>query len=183
MPSPTNSTASAKGLLRRFRRSRGGSAAVEFALVAPMFFALLFAIIETAIVFFAGQVLETIMQNSARTILTGQTQGAGYTTVAQFQTNVVCPQIPALFTCTNIAIDVESWPAFSGAMAVNNLTDTNCNFTNLQYSPGNPGDFVLVKLAYKWPLFVTGFGFNIATAGCTSQRLLVAAAAFKNEPY
>src|SRR5471030_2957823 len=108
MPSPTNSTASAKGLLRRFRRSRGGSAAVEFALVAPMFFALLFAIIETAIVFFAGQVLETIMQNSARTILTGQTQGAGYTTVAQFQTNVVCPQIPALFTCTNIAIDVES---------------------------------------------------------------------------
>jgi Flp pilus assembly protein TadG len=33
----------------------GGSAAVEFALVAPVFFALLFAIIETAIMFFASQ--------------------------------------------------------------------------------------------------------------------------------
>jgi Flp pilus assembly protein TadG len=183
MPSPADSTASVKGLLRRFRRSRGGSAAVEFALIAPLFFALLFAIIETAIMFFAGQVLETITQNSARSILTGQTQGAGYTTMQQFQTNVVCPQIPALFTCTNIAIDVESWPAFSGAMAVNNLTDTSCNFTNLQYSPGGPGDFVLVKLAYKWPLFVTGFVFNITTPGCSSNRLLVAAAAFKNEPY
>jgi Flp pilus assembly protein TadG len=183
MPSTTNSTASVKGLLRRFRRSRGGSAAVEFALVAPMFFALLFVILETAIMFFAGQVLETITQNSARTILTGQTQGAGYTSLAQFQTSVVCPQIPALFTCSNMAVDVESWTSFSGSMAINNLIDTSCNYTNLQYSPGGPGDFVLVKLAYKWPLFVTGFGFNLTTTGCSNQRLLVAAAAFKNEPY
>jgi Flp pilus assembly pilin Flp len=183
MPSPTNSTASVKGLLRRFRRSRGGSAAVEFALVAPMFFALLFAIIETAIMFFAGQVLETITQNTARTILTGQTQGAGYTSLAQFQTSVVCPQIPALFTCASMGVDVESWPAFSGSMAINNLTDPSCNFTNLQYNPGGPGAIVLVKLEYKWPLFVTGFGFNITTPGCSGKRLLVAAAAFQNEPY
>ena len=45
--------------MRRFRRNRRGSAAVEFALIATPFFALLFAIIETSIVFFAGQVLET----------------------------------------------------------------------------------------------------------------------------
>ncbi|WP_213741323.1 TadE/TadG family type IV pilus assembly protein [Bradyrhizobium sp. dw_411] len=183
MPSPADSSASANNLLRRFRRSRGGSAAVEFALVAPMFFALLFAIIETAIMFFANQVLETITQNSARSILTGQTQTAGYTTMAQFQTNVVCPQIPALFTCANVAIDVESWPAFSGSMAVGTLIDGSCNFNNLQYNPGGPGDIVLVKLAYQWPLFVTGLGYNITTPNCTSKRLLVAAAAFKNEPY
>jgi Flp pilus assembly protein TadG len=183
MPSPTDSTVSARGVLRRFRLSRGGSAAVEFALVAPMFFALLFAIIETAIMFFASQVLETITQNSARSILTGQTQSAGYTTAALFQQNVVCPQIPALFTCANIAVDVESWPAFSGAMAVTSLIDASCNFNNLQYSPGGPGDIVLVKLSYQWPLFVTGLGFNITTPNCTGKRLLVAAAAFKNEPY
>ena len=183
MPSLANSPASVKGLLRRFRRSRGGSAAVEFALVAPMFFALLFAIIETAIMFFAGQVLETITQNSARSILTGQTQTAGYTTVQQFSTNVVCPQIPALFTCASIGIDVESWPAFSGSMAINNLTDASCNFTNLQYNPGGPGSIVIVKLAYKWPLFVTGLGLNLTTTGCSGNRVLTAAAAFQNEPY
>ena len=132
--------------------------------------------------FFAGQVLETITQNSARSILTGQTQTAGYTTVGQFQQNVVCPQIPALFTCANITIDVESWPAFSGTMAVTNLIDANCNFTNLQYNPGGPGSIVIVKLSYQWPLFVTGLGFNITSPGCNT-RLLVAAAAFKNEPY
>ena len=48
MSSPAVSTATVRNALRRFRRNRRGSAAVEFALVAPMFFALLFAIIETA---------------------------------------------------------------------------------------------------------------------------------------
>ena len=38
-----------RNVLNRFRRNRRGSTVVEFALVAPMFFALLFAIIETAL--------------------------------------------------------------------------------------------------------------------------------------
>jgi len=68
--------APAGNILRRFRRNHRGSAAVEFALVAPMFVALLFAIIETALMFFASQVLETVTQDSARTIMTGQAQTA-----------------------------------------------------------------------------------------------------------
>jgi len=64
MPSPAASLGRCpEYVAARFRRSRRGSVAVEFALVAPLFFALLFAIIETAIVFFAGQVLETVTQN------------------------------------------------------------------------------------------------------------------------
>ena len=85
MPSSAAPTAPVGNILRRFRRNRGGSAAIEFALVAPVFFALLFAIIETAVMFFASQVLETIAQESARMILTGQAQTASYTQ-PQFQT-------------------------------------------------------------------------------------------------
>ena len=40
-------------------RQQDGAAAVEFALVAAPFLAMVFAIMETAIVFFAGQALET----------------------------------------------------------------------------------------------------------------------------
>src|ERR1035441_3383872 len=90
MPSPAASTASVRKALRRFRRSRRGSAAVEFALVAPLFFALLFAIIETALMFFASQVLETVTQDSARMILTGQAQTLLYDQ-ASFKSQVVCP--------------------------------------------------------------------------------------------
>jgi Flp pilus assembly protein TadG len=165
----------------RFRHGRRGSAAVEFALVAPLFFALLFAIIETAIVFFAGQVLETITQNSARLILTGQAQNAAYSQ-AQFLNDVVCPQIPALFNCANVSVDVQSYPSFT-SVAINSQIDANGNFIdNMHYNPGGPGDIVVVRLFYQWPLFVTGLGYNISNLS-GSKRLLTATAAFRNEPY
>jgi Flp pilus assembly protein TadG len=171
---------SLRNVLQRFRRNRAGSAAVEFALVAPVFFALLFAIIETGIIFFAGQVLETITQDSARMILTGQAQTAAYTQ-AQFQT-YVCSQIPALFTCSNLSIDVESYSSFS-SVTINSQIDNNKNFiNNMQYSPGGPGDIVVVRLFYPWPQIVTGLGYNVTNLS-GNKRLLVATAAFRNEPY
>jgi Flp pilus assembly protein TadG len=180
MPSSTVPKATLRSVVRRFRRNRRGSAAVEFALVAPVFFALLFAIIETALVFFAGQVLETITQNSARQILTGQAQTAG-STQAQFAT-YVCNQVPALFNCANIFIDVESYPAFSSVAIASHIDGSNNFVNNMQYSPGGPGDIVVVQLFYQWPLFVTGLGYNISNLS-GSKRLLVATAAFRNEPY
>jgi Flp pilus assembly protein TadG len=146
MSSRAASTASARHVWRRFRRNGRGSAAVEFALVAPVFFALLFAIIETGVMFFASQQLETITQESARMILTGQAQTASYTE-AQFQ-NYVCSQVPvpALFTCGNIYVDVKSYPSATGTscstfsnVVINNQIDSSGNFiNNMQYSPGGP---------------------------------------------
>jgi Flp pilus assembly protein TadG len=180
MPSTAVPKATLRSVVRRFRCNRRGSAAVEFVLVAPVFFALLFAIIETALVFFASQVLENVTQNSARQILTGQAQTAGLTQ-AQFAT-YVCNQVPALFNCANIYIDVESYPAFS-SVAINSQIDGSNNFVNnMQYSPGGPGDIVVVRLFYQWPLFVTGLGYNISNLS-GSKRLLSATAAFRNEPF
>ena len=192
MPSPAPSRFTLRTALRRFRGNRRGSAAVEFALVAPVFFALLFAIIETAIMFFASQVLETITQNSARVVLTGQAQSgsvgscavggvATACTQATFKT-YVCSQIPALFDCNSLYVDVQSYSSFS-SVTLSSHIDAAGNFdSNMGYSPGGAGDIVVVRLFYQWPLFVTGLGYNISNlAG--NKRLLVATAAFKNEPY
>jgi Flp pilus assembly protein TadG len=186
MPSPAASRTSFRNLWRRFRGNRRGSAAIEFALVAPVFFALLFAIIETALMFFASQVLETVTQNSARMILTGQAQAAGYTQ-QQFHDQVVCPAgslALVLFSCssTGIYIDVESYSSFSNIVITNHI-DGSRNFnTTMQYSTGGPGDIVVVQLFYQWPMIVTGLGFNISNL-TGSKRLLVATAAFRNEPF
>jgi Flp pilus assembly protein TadG len=169
--------------LRRFRRNRRGSVVVEFALVAPMFFALLFAIIETGIFFFAGQYLESVTQDSARMILTGQAQAKAYATVSDFKLGVVCPRIIALFDCANgIFVDVQSYPAFSN-ITINSQIDNSNNFisNNLGYNPGGQGQIVVVRLFYQWPLFVTGLGYNIANLS-GSKRLLAATAAFQTEP-
>jgi len=175
------SLAATRNALRRFRRNRRGSAAVELALVAPIFFGLLFAIIELAMVFFASQVLETATQDSAREIMTGQAQTANFTQ-AQFK-NLVCSKLVVMFDCVNgVSIDVQSYSAF-GSVNIADPIDASRNFVPPNnYLPGGPGDIVVVRLFYQWPLFVTGLGFNVANLS-GSKRLLTATAAFQNEPY
>ena len=109
------STASKTNILRRFRRNRRGSAAVEFALVAPIFFAVLFAIIELALVFFASQILETVTQDSARLIMTGQAQAQGPAFKKEQFKDAVCARLVTMFDCHNgVSIDVRSYPSFAG---------------------------------------------------------------------
>jgi hypothetical protein len=160
-----------------------------------VFFALLFAIIETATMFFASQVLETMTQDSARMLSTGQAQSSlvpicqvsgqpAACSQATFK-NYVCSQIPALFDCNSLAVDVESYTTAQGFASVtfNNQIDNSGNFiNNMQYVPGGPCAIVTVRLFYPWPLFVTGLGYNISNLS-GNKRLLSASAAFKNEPY
>src|ERR1044072_8404833 len=85
----------ATSIARRFIRHQEGATAIEFGLVAAPFLALVFAIMETAIVFFAGQTLETAAADGARLIMTGQAQTAGYDQ-AGFK-NAVCSKVYGLF--------------------------------------------------------------------------------------
>jgi Flp pilus assembly pilin Flp len=171
----------------RFRENQRGSAAVEFALVAPLFFALLFAIIETGMVFFASQSLETTVQDSARTIRTGQAQIAKYDK-ASFKKDVVCANASVLFDCENgIYVDVQSYPSGFESVKISDPVTrdpiTGDNFVdNTKYDAGGPGAIVVVRLFYQWPLFVTGLGYNLANLS-GSKRLLAATAVFKNEPF
>jgi Flp pilus assembly protein TadG len=170
-----------RDLMGRFRRNRGGASAIEFALIAPFFIGLLFAIIETGFMFFASQVLETVTQDSARQIFTGQVQGQALT-ATQFKT-LVCSKVVALFDCANgISIDVQNYPQFSN-VDVSSAIDPSRKFTNPNnYSPGGPGDIVVVRLFYQWPIIVTTFGYDLSSLA-NGKRLLTATAAFQNEPY
>jgi Flp pilus assembly protein TadG len=164
----------------RFRRDRRGSAAVEFAMIAPIFFGIFFAIIEVAMVFFAGQILETGAQDAARLIMTGQAQNGGMSQ-AQFKQQV-CDRISAMFDCSGVYVDVKSYSQFSSATIVTPI-DANKNFvTTMNYQPGNAGDIVVVRVFYQWPLYLTSLGFDLSNLS-GGKRLLAATASFRNEPF
>ncbi|HEY4775748.1 MAG TPA: TadE/TadG family type IV pilus assembly protein, partial [Xanthobacteraceae bacterium] len=158
-----------------------GAAAIEFSLVLLPFLALLFAIIQTAIVFFASQALETAVADSARLILTGQAQTANYNQSA-FK-NAVCTKIYGLFDCANgIQVDVRTFSSFAGISLTTPIDGNGNLINNFVYQPGGPGDIVVVRLMYEWPIYMQLFNLNLANmAG--NKRLLVATAAFRNEPY
>jgi Flp pilus assembly protein TadG len=159
---------------RAFLADRKGATAVEFALVAAPFLFLLVAIIQTFLVFFAQQLLETAVNQSSRLILTGQAQAQSLTQ-SQFASKV-CSNLPNFFNCNNLMIDVEVASSWTTANAgTPTLTyDSHGNVTNVwQYTPGNPGDIVVMKVMYMWPVFV----------GSGGTRLIMASAAFQNEAY
>jgi len=168
--------------VHRILRREDGAAAIEFGLVAAPFLALVFAIMETSLVFFAGQTLETAAADSARLIMTGQaqTQGMDQTTFK----NAVCSKIHGLFDCNGgVYIDVKTYTSFSNINITNPL-DANGNLqTNFVYQPGGPGDIVVMRLIYKWPVYVSLLGLNGLSNMSGSNRLLVSTVAFRNEPY
>src|SRR5215472_12297774 len=93
--------------LGRLIERQEGTAAVEFAIVAAPFLALVFAIMETALVFFAGQALETAVAQSSRWIMTGQAQtAAGGGFQASDFSNKVCSYVTGLFNCAGIMVNV-----------------------------------------------------------------------------
>src|SRR5262249_4841983 len=165
----------------RFVRRQHGVAMVEFGLVAAPFLALVFAIIETAVVFFAGQALETAVADSSRLILTGQAQSQSFDASA-FK-NAVCNKIYGLFDCQNgVYIDVRTFSSFA-SVTMPSPIDAQGNFqSNFSYQPGGPGDIVVVRLFYQYPVYVSLLGFNLSNIN-GGKRLLAATAAFRNEPY
>jgi Flp pilus assembly protein TadG len=165
-----------------FISDKRGATAVEFALVAPPFIALLFALIQTFLVFFAQELLESVVQKSSRQILTGQVQSQQATQAAFRQT--VCNQVVILFNCSGLMVDVQvatSWT--SAAVSPPTLTfNAQGNVTNTwRFDPGSAGDIVVVRVMYLWPVFLGPIGFNLSNQP-GSNRLIMATAAFQNEP-
>jgi Flp pilus assembly protein TadG len=174
-----------------FLADEHAATAVEFALVAAPFLALIVGIIQTFLVLFASQLLETVVTQSSRQILTNQAQAAGLSQ-SQFATQV-CDQVRILFNCSNLMIDVETYSSFSGTNTGTAFPQTNSTLpaltfnaqgqvtNNWQYSPGATGDVVVVRVMYQWPVFGGPLGFNLSNLP-NGNRLIMAAAAFQNEP-
>ena len=166
-----------------FARREDGAVAVEFAIVAAPFIALLLATVQTALAFFAGQVLESAVADSSRTILTGaaQSQSMSQTDFA----TAVCGKVQALFDCSKLMIDVQTATSFGAANTkMPTLTfDAKGNVTNAWlFRPGNPGDIVVMRVMYQWPVILGPLGFSLSNEA-NGNLLLMATATFKNEPF
>ncbi len=188
-----------KRLRRRMRTDANkGSAALEFAFVAPAFFLLLMGTMEAGIIFFAQSSLQNAVNDAARLVRTGQS--ACFTkdssnkcqpmTVDQFRA-LVCNEVSALLqNCgtdangnSDLQFDVTAYPSGFSAATNSSPLDAQKNLPNLTtFNVGNACDVVLVRAFYRWPVFTPMLNFFLANmAG--NKHLLSTAAAFRNEPY
>jgi Flp pilus assembly protein TadG len=168
---------------RALRREDTGSAAVEFAVIAPIFFFLMFVIAETALVFIAEQVMDNAVFETARLIRTGQVQDANMTK-SDFTTQV-CNRISVFINCNsaNFYLDVKKYATFAD-MAINKPINTTTNEFNDPggFDFGKASEIVVMRAYYQWPTNKI-FGALSLKNLSNGKRLIGSFAAFRNEPF
>jgi Flp pilus assembly protein TadG len=157
-----------------------GSAAVEFAMIAPVFFVLLMGTIETGVIFFAQSALQNAVNDAARMVRTGQAM-----TQASFRTQV-CSEVSTLLSDCNgasLQFDINAYSGGFGGATNSSPLDANGNLPTLtNFTPGNPCDVVLVRAFYKWKVWTPALDYFLGTMP-GGYHLLATAAAFRNEPF
>jgi Flp pilus assembly protein TadG len=169
--------------LTRFAAAREAATAVEFALIAPAFIALIVAIFQVAVYLFVQQSLQNAATSASRLFLTGQAQTWSQST---FSTYVCNNLLPTMFNCNSLIIVVQPYSNFASAnTAPPALYDVNGNpITNFAYSPGTQGQIMVVQLVYPWSVVSGPLGFNISGSGMPNGlKAMMGLAAFKVEPY
>jgi Flp pilus assembly pilin Flp len=165
---------------RRFRRDGQGATAVEFGLVAVPFFALVFAIIQTALVLYVEEVLQTAVDKASRKILVGAANSAN-TNRPAFK-RLVCDNITALIDCDNdVWIDVRP-VVFSYLNPLDVVKDGHLDVAGagFGFDPGGPGEVVAVRAILSYQLLLPVPGLADLN---WDRKLIMATAVFKNEPF
>jgi Flp pilus assembly protein TadG len=189
---------------RIFWRDSRAAAGIEFAFIAPVFFTLLLGIIETGIVFYAQNRLESATQSAGREVRTGAAQGTAYAAASkcsggtggsgtngayassqEWFKDQICCRISSLMTdCSgSLHVNVQNYTAGFGS----DFSNTTDNSGNLQpvpdgYSPGTACDVVLLRTTYSWTVVAPLMSFFLVNMA-NDKHLLSATTAFRNEPF
>lgn len=173
---------------RTLARDERGATLIEFGLLAPFFFAIVGAILETSVVLLSGQILDSAVQDVGRLIRTGQAQGT-IVTAADFRSRV-CDRLYGLFpNCsTKLHVEVETIANFDAASisAPVDWTDDDCVgpcwTRDDSYTAGARSSVMMVQVYYKWPIILNMFDVTMSNLP-TGERLLGSATVFRNEPF
>jgi Flp pilus assembly protein TadG len=175
---------------RAFARDDRGVTAVEFGILALPFFTIIFAILETTMVFLAGQVLDGAVEDASRLIKTGQAQSFE---IDDFRA-LMCEYTFRLFgeDCSGVRVIVDVIDDFT-ATETATMPTTTCapNEEDVvvceldieeDYLPGSAREVVQVTAYYRWPLVISLPYFNLSNQP-DNARLLAATRVFRNEPF
>lgn len=180
------SATSGRSMLRRFRRSKDGATAIEFAALAMPFLLLAFAILESCIGFAAQQAMANISDDVARQVRTGQPELKGITESAL--EDIVCNRLAIVTTngCkTRLSIDLRSFTTFQAAAAAAPLkftADNDIDTSEFAVSPGGSMTTNMIRMVYRWPVMVD---FLRASMGNIkgNDTLFFATTTWLNEPF
>jgi Flp pilus assembly pilin Flp len=178
-------TAKRSSHLRRLLADESGVTAIEFGILALPFFSIIAAIMQTAVIFLSGQVLESALNDAARSVRTGQLQLSGGT-IETFRESI-CDRLYGLFPdCEGLHIrlvEVDNFQSATVAPPVETDCDGPCEWTeNETFTPGQGRSVILAQVHYRYPVLIPlgPVGMSNLPDG---THLMASVAVFQNEPF
>lgn len=174
-------------LRRRFREDTDGATAVEFGIVAIPFLALIFGILELALIFFIGAVMSQAVSDTGRLVRVGAFQGCG--AASEFKT-LVCDSMKGLMSCkSNLRIDLMTASSFQTVSMVDpgdgglDPDDESKEVDDGTFASTGPSDPVILKATFYYPMALPNFMTRLETIPGSGRHLITATTAFRNEPF
>ena len=176
--------------MRKLLGCRRGSSAIEFAIVSPVFLALMFSIFEVAWFYFVNATVDSATTDIARYIRTGSAQRDGYTgqdNRDDFFTDVVCPRLALFGECeARVTAEVEKFDTFADLAAdTKSFTcrdDQPDEINNLIFEPGTDNAIVRVRLCLIYDTLNPAIGLSLAKNDA-GQRRVTSSFILRVEPY
>lgn len=170
---------------RAARDARSGSTAVEFALVAPVFFGLIFSVFEIGWFYFINSQIDAATTEAARLIRTGQVQRANLTKEEFYEE--VCNRLVVLNTCDNaVTVEVTRFASFSALAADTSsiacADDDTATIDALAYQPGSDNEVIRLRVCVLYQTINPALGVNVADRA-NGKRRLYGSYLLRNEPF
>lgn len=169
-----------KSGLRHLFRSRSGSTAIEFAILAMPFLLVVFAIFEIALLFTAELVLDKGTAYAGRMIRVGKVQQDSMTR-DQFAA-LTCDQVKILLDCNKLVFDVRSYPSFDDVPSNVPMSGDDVDSSQFQFNPGRGGTIVSLRTFYEWPILTDVLRQFFAKTKDGSV-ILMSMSTFRTEPF
>ena len=164
----------------RSLRDSSGAAAVEFAMVAFPFIAIVVATLELAVDYLYFSQLDYAAHKASEQIRSGGVI-IEKTTSSEFRTRHLCPEL-TLFDCNkllvNVAVvaNVSNWSGGGGVWA-----PTTVNPVAARWCAGGSAEINVLQIAYPVPL--ASFVWAGQRSNVNGVRYYMAASAFRNDAF
>ena len=175
-------------------KNRDGVAAVEFAVLAPIYLWLVLMVMQIGLYFYYSATLQRATDAAIRQVLVGNVANSSLTQT-QFLNQILCPQIPML-NCSNVVVNFVDAPASftsltnavaatktTPAVAPSGLTAPTMNNSKTSFCIGGNGAVMVAEVFYAMP--VLGIPAFAGSPTYNGQLVIWIQAdnVFKNEPF
>lgn len=172
---------------QRLCRDRRGATAVEFALVAPVFLALTFSILEAGYFFFINSAVDQAAARAARLIRTGQAQSVATPITRDAFYDRICEVVQLFGDCASrLTVDVSRFSNFDEL--ADDLSAPTCRDADdddvaaIPFAPGAEREIVRVRICYLHKSINPALGLNLAETADGSRKM-ISVTVFRNEPF